>query len=667
MPEIKFFQETENGMWKKAFLVISLSILILLPIMSRDYGQSGDEWVQMEYGHDIWNYFTNGDKQALDYSNRSLQYSSQEYYGGFFDFSMDALHHAVPGVNIVILRHFFNALMSALLMVFTGLLARKLSGGKWSVGLLALIFILFSPRILGEGMNNPKDIPFACGFIIGVYGIIGLLFSYPNKPLKYFILMAIGWGISFGIRPGGGLLVVAYMGFFSVLYYILNKDFRAMMAADKYKYMKRFILGCLVVFVAGFLIGLSTWPLGQQDPFGNFSKAMAGMANRDVFIATLFEGKITPGNKLPWYYEAKWMMMSNPLIVIAGLFAFVALIKFTSKTYGWFAVIVVLFACVFPLFYVVYKKSTVFDTWRHMIFVYPYWVIAAALAFGAMQTFFIKNEKMKWVPFGVAILGLLPAIIWTVRSHPNQYVYFNETVGGIKGAFGNFDTDYYQNTNKQAADYIIKHAKHIPGRKVLVRSNMGPIQNYLGKDSSWIESDYGRYNERHEKVWDYFISYSRAMPPELLLGGKWPPKNTWHIIEQDGVPLCAIQERKSTEGIAAGDAYKRNSFDTAIVKYEAYLKADPDDANAWLNYAIALAQTNNVDKAIPAFNTLLTLDPSMAESLLLGSGGKFNVYDVLASMYQAKGDAANANANAAKGKELLYEVQAKQQEEAETE
>ncbi len=664
MPDMKILQETENGLWKKAFLVLSLSILILLPVLSRDYGQSGDEGVQMVYGHDIWNYFTNGDKQALDYTNKGLQYSSQEYYGGFFDFSMDALHHLTPGINILTFRHFFNALMCAILMVFTGLLARKLSGGRWSVGLLALVFILFSPRIFGEGMNNPKDIPFACGFIIGIYGIISLLLSYPVKPLKYFVLMTIGWGISFGIRPGGGLLIIAYMGFFSVLYFLLNRDFRTMMVADKYKQTKKFILGCIIVFVAGFLIGLSTWPLGQQNPFGNLAKAMAGMANRDVFIGTLFEGAIMGGNRLPWYYETKWMLISNPLVVIAGLALFILLIKFTAKRYGWFTVIAVLFSSSFPLFYIVYKKSTVFDTWRHMIFVYPYWVIGAALAFGVLSTFF-KNEKMKWIPFGVAVLGLLPAIVWTIRSHPNQYVYFNESIGGLKGAFGYYETDYYQNTNKQAAEYLRTHVKPIPGRKIIVRSSMRDIDIYLGKDTSWMVSDYGKYNERHEKVWDYFISYSRALPPELLQAGNWPPKNSWHIISQDGVPLCAIEIRKSTEGIEAAAAFKRNSFDTAIVKYEAFLKADPDDANAWLNYAMALVQTNNADKAIAAFNTLLALDITTAETLRLGAQGEYTVYDILASMYQAKGDNANAAKYAEKAKELKYAAQAKQAEEAE--
>src|SRR6185503_12420988 len=104
-----------------------------------------------------------GDKQALDYTNRQLQYSHQEYYGGLYDYPLTILHHWFPSINILTLRHFFNALYGAVMMIFTGLLARKISN-KWSVGLLALLFMIFSPRMFGESMNNPKDIPYAAGF-----------------------------------------------------------------------------------------------------------------------------------------------------------------------------------------------------------------------------------------------------------------------------------------------------------------------------------------------------------------------------------------------------------------------------------------------------------------------------------------------------------------------
>ncbi len=64
----------ESRYWKLSFLIISTLIMVIMPLLSKDYGQSGDEWLQLEYGQHIWNYFFKGDQQALDYDHMSLQY-----------------------------------------------------------------------------------------------------------------------------------------------------------------------------------------------------------------------------------------------------------------------------------------------------------------------------------------------------------------------------------------------------------------------------------------------------------------------------------------------------------------------------------------------------------------------------------------------------------------
>ncbi|MBS1690351.1 MAG: hypothetical protein JSS96_16590, partial [Bacteroidetes bacterium] len=137
MAQAMLQMEAERKEWKMAFLIMSALIIIIMPLLSHSYGQTGDEWLQIEYGQHIYDYFFHGDKQALDYTNRSAQYAHQEYYGGLYDFSLAVLHHWFPRIDILNLRHFFNALYGAVMMVFTGLLARKISN-KWSVGLLAL-------------------------------------------------------------------------------------------------------------------------------------------------------------------------------------------------------------------------------------------------------------------------------------------------------------------------------------------------------------------------------------------------------------------------------------------------------------------------------------------------------------------------------------------------
>lgn len=623
--------EAERKEWKIAFLAISALIVVIMPLLSHSYGQSADEWLQIEYGQHIYDYFFHGSKQALDYTNRQLQYSHQEYYGGLYDFPLTVLHHWLPKIDILTLRHFFNAIYGAVMMIFTGLLARKISN-KWSVGLLALLFIIFSPRMFGESMNNPKDIPYAAGFIIGSYFFISYLKDFPNKLWRNAIGIAVGWGIAFGVRSAGGILLLAYMGLFSVLYYFMHKEFRVILTANNSKLLKRGIVILAVGVIIGYVVGLSCWPWGLQSPISHPLESLKGMTNREAYLRVLFEGNYYMSNNMPWYYEFKWILISNPLVVIAGVILGLVFVMRIKKEYGLFYIMFVVFAAFFPLLYMIYKHSTVYDTWRHVFFVYPFWAVLAALGWDATRQF-IKKPNLQWLPVGVPLLCLLPAVIWTIRSHPNQYVYFNELVGGVKGAYGNYDLDYYQNTQKQQAEWLIHNVPHPPtGQKIEVRSNMSGIDNAFRQDSSWIGAGYLRYNERNDKAWDYYIDNPRFISVEEMVNNKWPPQNVVHTVSVDGVPLSVIIQQKSKAGVDAYAALQRKDFLTAAQKYAEYIKTDTTDDNIYANYAIALANTSQIDAAIGAMKKALDID-----------AGNAQYYSILAQLYHAKGDDANAN------------------------
>jgi len=254
----------------------------------------------------------------------------------------------------------------------------------------------------------------------------------------------------------------------------------------------------------------------------------------------------------------------------------------------------------------------------------------AALAFPLLGKY-LKNEKLKLVPFAVALLGLVPAIAWTFRVHPNQYVYFNQLVGGIKGASGYYDTDYYQNSGLQDANWIREHARITPGKKIIVASNMLGFDKYFAKDTARINYNYVRYNDRHTKDWDYYVTYSRYISAEQLQNGQWPPKNAVYEVKADGVTISAVLERKSKAGITGNEALQKQDFPTAIRAYAAYTQADPYDENAWVNYGIALASAGQMDAAVAALNKAVQID-----------AGNPGFFQVLAQIYKAKGDINSA-------------------------
>ena len=215
---------------------------------------------------------------------------------------------------------------------------------------------------------------------------------------------------------------------------------------------------------------------------------------------------------------------------------------------------------------------------------------------------------------------------------PSQSVcIFNALTGGVKGAFGYYDLDYYQNTNRQACDWIEKNVKPIPGKKIVVMSNMSGLDKFLAKDSSWITYGYVRHNERSEKDWDYYIDYPRFLAAEQLQNDKWPPQNTVHVISVRGVPLNAIIQRKSKASIAAYEALQKKDFATAIQLYQQYLLTDTTDENVYANYGIALASIGQLDAAIAALTKATEINP-----------GQSQFFGLLAQLYGAKGDQQHA-------------------------
>ncbi len=628
---------TRNGIWRKAFWTLSLLSLLIMPWLSRDFGQNGDENVEIQYGIDIYNYYAHGDPQALDYDEHPspvfpTHMSGMQFYGGMFDLITEAVHQQFPAWHIVDVRHFFTAVFGALLLLFTGLLAYRLSGKNWCVAVLSFLFLLFAPRIFGESMNNGKDIPFATSVVMGIYYLVRLLQDLPlRKNLwKETLLLALSWGIAFGVRSAGGLIFVGYVGLFTVLYFLLNKAHRHSLFADKNKLFRRLAVYLVSAFLLGFVLGLLSWPYALQAPVTNVLAALKEMTNRSVELRVLFEGKYRSNMRMPWYYEFKWICITNPIIVLLFTLLFIPLIGKARQRYGSFVILLLLFAALFPILYIIYKNSSVYDTWRHVFFVYPFWVIMAALSVDMLQT--MLKGKLRFIPLGLAFLGLLPAMVWTVQAHPHQYVYFNAFVGGPKGAFGQYDLDYYLVSGKASAEWVMKNVPRPPaGQKVKVLSNMEGMDTYFRNDTSWIYTTYARYYERGQHDWDYYITYGRFVDAWQLQNGKWPPANVVHTIEAGGVPIGVVIQRKSDAGYKAYQAMQEKDFAAACDLYAAYVQTDSSDEMVWINYAIALASTGRLPESVQAMQSAIALNPTAPQP-----------YQVLAQIYQAMGDGEKA-------------------------
>lgn len=612
-----------------------------MPVLSRHYGMNGDEDIEILYGKDVYKYFATGDKQALDYNNHELggHITGSEFYGSILPLVAETTHQWF-GTNRVNTRHFYISLFGAAMMICTGLLAYRMSNRNWLTGILALLFMIFCPRIFGESMENGKDIPFASGMIIGICFFYFLLQAFKeksNKIILYAIGMALGTAFAFGSRPGGALMQIGVYGMITLITLISDQEFRN--TVWKSKTRNKFLAFLIGAVLIGYAIAVATWPYAHSNPVSNLFSAMEEMANRDVSFRVFFEGKYYNTKDMPSYYSVKWIFISNSILVLMAFIGFVLLSFKMIRKYGWAPVILILFMAIFPVFYIVYKKSTIFDTWRHLFFIFPFWATGAALFFHYISSV-VKKESYQWIPYAVALLGLLPEICWTLTTTPYQHVYFNQFVGGIAGANGRYDLDYYQTSNREMAQWLIKNAEKKPdGSKIKVLSNMEGLYNvddlyyegYIEDQKAWIDGRYARYYERYTKDWDYYVTYNRFLSEWQLENKKFPPCDAVYEVKVKGVTIGAILHRSTNDAFLAFEAFQAKDFPKAVLHYEKAMQNGPlCDENELFYYGIALVQSGNIDKGIGEILKATQLD-----------GGREDFYAALSQIYMIKGDKAN--------------------------
>lgn len=618
---------TKDLVWKKIFMALSVLSLILMPIFSLRHGMSGDEWSLIIYGHDIYDYFFNHGTKALDYDVLNWQQvAGLHYYGGLYDFTVTFLHKTFfAATDELTFRHIVNSLIGALLFIYTGLLGKHFGG--WRTGVLAFIFIALSPRILGESMNNPKDIPFAFANVFFLYYLLRYIVSYgDNKSQwKYALLMGLGFGLAMGFRIGG-ILMIPYTFVFIVAYYLWDNAFREKIKNNFGKAVKILATNLAVTFILGYTIAIIFWPWALQAPLSKPLEALDAMTHREIPIRMLYDGAYIMNTEVPNTYTTKWIFISNPIFILLSFIVSLVFIVPLSKKYGKPSLFLLVFTLVFPIAYAVYKHSVLYDTWRHFFFVYPSMVLLAALLSNYFIEKFASQKLYQYITIGIVVIGMLLPLSWIVNSCPNEYVYFNEFSGGIKKAVGVYDLDYYQNSGKQAADWIKHHAK-TSSSKVIVASNMSSIDKYFTKDSSKFSGVYVRYNDRDTKDWDYYITYSRFISLAQLENGTWPPKNAVHTIAINDVPICSVLERKTKLDMQGNAAMERQHLDSAFALYQQAIQADASNDAVLVRYATVLAQRGDIQNSLKALDDALKID-----------AGNPAIYNLQMQIFKAIGD-----------------------------
>jgi len=556
-------------MWKKIFMASMAVILVAMTLMSFSYGISGDEVDMNEYGKAILKYFSTfgHDQTVFNMPHEFNRDGVILYYGGLFDF-ICALVNKISPLAEYTTRHILNAWAGFLAIFYAAKIAARIFNRQ--AGVLCAWLMFLAPFFLGHAMNNPKDIPFAATYIAAIYYIIRLFDQFPRPQVKYYIFTILAIGFTIGVRVGG-ILLLPYLFVYAGLLFLIRRSRKE--EVD----LKSWIKPIAIVAVAGYLAGSIFWPYGQKNPVSNPLTALHEMSNFKVSIGQLFEGTKTASSELPSNFLIKSFIITNSYVLLAGLLLMLVFLLSVRKRTESATIYFIIFTGVFPIFYIIYSGANVYHAWRHVMFAFPSLAIASAGGWFCLSEMLAKRN----FKYGMAVAGvlLLEPLAFIVSTFPNTVCYYNAFVGGVKGAYTNYEVDYYYNSVKQDADWFKKNElpKLKPTDTVTIASNCAHLVLQYMKGIPNVRVLYVRYPERDQKQWDYSIFHIALIPEEEIKAGTWLPKTTLFKAEIDNCPLSALVKRPSYDDLKGFQALQENKVDTALDCFNRYMQADQNN------------------------------------------------------------------------------------------
>jgi hypothetical protein len=421
-------------------LVLSVLALLILATFA-DYGVSWDERVQNTYGLRLLSYYLTAfqDQSAFNYINL-------RYYGGAFDLIAAALNTISPFGEYET-RHLLGGAVGLVGTIGAWRLARLLAGER--AGFFVVALMALTPLIYGHSFINPKDAPFACAVMWSIYYSCRAIVEAPHPKRG----TAIGLGVALGLALGTRVVAVI------ALLYCVPAFVAYTIGRYRESRSVRVVLGEQRSFFGALLPGVPIalaltalfWPWVVQAP-DNLPTALRLFAHFPWQGQVLFDGHLYPAAELPAVYLPQLIALQLPEVALFGLLAAAVFIARASFERGWRVLTdprslcysVVIAAALVPLVHFIGTRPIVYNGIRHYLFMVPPMIVLAGI--GLDRTYAFLRARGEWLSRAYAALLALAAgvqIAIMVGLHPYEYIYYNAFTGGVAGAAGRYDLDYW--------------------------------------------------------------------------------------------------------------------------------------------------------------------------------------------------------------------------------
>jgi len=504
----------ESPSWPFDHLAFAAIVLILAIAGATfaDYGVSWDEGEHQAYGETVFQYYATWFEERA-----AVEWKPLYQYGAAFDLTAVLLQFVLP-FEPYHTRHLLNVLIGVVGLFGCWRLARLVGGPR--AGLIAVLLLAATPNFYGHMFNNPKDIPFAVGTVWSLYFMVQLLRVLPRPPGSLVVKLGVVIGLTLGVRIGG-LLLLGYLGLALGGWLLFLSPRRH--PTDLIRHGALVAVRVVVpVVVIAYGIMLAYWPWAQQEPFTNPLRALTEFSHHAFPYKVLFFGDYIAADQLPWSYLPLHFVLKLPELSVLALLLggpWAVLYYWRRQRWGSLAQVLpiglILFAALFPLLYAMAIKAIVFNGMRHFLFVVPPLCMIAALTIDGTLD---RLKQVRWRgAIGTAVAAYVAWHVQTmVALHPYQYVYYNEFVGGLDGAVGELETDYWANTYAEAVEELVGYLSAAYGENFEKRkfriAVCGPPTSATANfpnNFEWVK-DVGEA--------DYFIAFTKDNCNELIEG-----------------------------------------------------------------------------------------------------------------------------------------------------
>jgi hypothetical protein len=477
-----------------------MAYLLFAVFKHKDYGIGWDEYIVYMGGYWLYQDVT-GHPQAILHDDSAAPGSP--HYDHLYPMALYAINQKLTISGF----HLSNLLFAGTILVVGFEAVLPFCANPWWA-LLGPLFLILNPRFFGEWSNNPKDMPFAVLYFISLW-----LIYYWRRSEKLILLITLGLiiGAATGVRLLGLSLIVIYI-LFEVYEKILEKDGTGWLSLA-------WRAGFLSVVV--FLVLLATWPFLSESPVVHGIRLFDLAKNFPWNMPVLFEGREISGTELGRSYLPVWFFISTPIfILVLALLSVWCLPKKNPASFGTFLVLVMGFHAALYLA----VKPTVYDGVRHYLFLEPILSVLACLVF---VEWIQGDSKLKWMLAAVVGLNALMVGLDMIQLYPYEYTYFNETVGGLKGAAEKFETEYDGTSYKEAVEWLKENAAKDPQKIYRVNAEGSAFQSahYFSPNMQWTDFAHA----------DYFIANTRWNRETRA-----DPKRIIHVVEREGVPFTYV-------------------------------------------------------------------------------------------------------------------------------